>query len=272
MNAPASKQASPRGDPNLATILTWILPGAGHLYLGRALFGILAFAVVEGLFFAGIRLSDGRVLEFLQPDLQSPFAGVLSPEVGNLGALVWQTRTHGFGPGYPRPWPAHIHLGAWLTAISGILNVCLMVRANLEARLPAKSMRGLSPDVLVLLGWAWPGLGHWLQGRRKRGIAVMILLCGLLALGTLLAQGSNLDRERHFYYWAGQFLTGLPAMALEGVHGYRRVTGPIPYADAGLVMVCVGGLLNVLALLDVCAFGEQKIAAAGAVRAPAKSA
>src|SRR5262245_28701343 len=225
MNGAASKQAGTGAEPNLAAILTWFVPGSGHVYIGRPLFGLLAFAVVEGLYFLGVRLSEGRVFEFLQPDLQSPFAGALSPEAGNLGALVWQMRAHGFGPGFPRAWPEHIHLGAWLTAISGMLNVCLMARAHLDARLPARAMRGRSPDLLILCGWLVPGLGHVLQGRRLRGLTIGVLLCGLLALGTLLAAGSNLDRERHFYYWSGQFLAGAPAMALELVHGYRRVTG-----------------------------------------------
>ena len=82
-------------------------------------------------------------------------------------------------------------------------------------------------------------------------VAIIALLVGMLVLGTLLAHGSNLDRERHFYYWAGQFLVGAPAMLLEAFHGHAPIAGEIPYVDAGLVMVCLSGLLNVLALLDV---------------------
>lgn len=256
MNGSASKHTTPRGDPNLAAIFTWLLPGAGHVYIGRPMFGLLAFAAVEGLYLLGIRLSEGRAFEFLQADLQGPFAGALTPEAGNLGALVWHMRRYGFGPGFPRPWPEHIHLGAWLTAISGMLNVCLMVRAHMDARAPSRARRGLSPDLLVFIGWLVPGLAHVLQGRRARGAVVFLLLVGLLSLGTILAEGSNLDRERHFYYWAGQLLAGAPAMVLELVHGYRRVTGEIRYVDAGLVMVCLAGLLNAMALIDVFSFAE----------------
>lgn len=254
----AGKTARPRANPDLAAFLTWFLPGAGHLYLGKPLIGLISFAVVEGLYLLGLRLSDGRLFEYLDPELQGPFAGALAPEAGNLGALIWHMRTYGFGAGIPRPWPEHIHLGTWLTAFSGFLNACLMIRVHFEARSGRRATSaGLSPDVQVFAGWLVPGLGHILQRRFARGIAVFSILVGMLALGTVLADGSNLDRERHFYYWAGQFLVGLPAMLLEIYHGHAPVSGDIPYVDAGLVMVCLSGLLNVLALLDVHGHAEE---------------
>jgi TM2 domain-containing membrane protein YozV len=252
--------ARQRANPDLAAILTWLLPGAGHLYIGRPLFGLLAFAVVEALYFLGLQLSDGRLFEYLDPELQSPFAGALAPEAGNLGALIWHMRTYGFGPGFPRPWPEHIHLGTWLTATSGFLNACLMVRVHFEARAGKSApLPGLSPDVQVFAAWLVPGLGHVLQRRTARGIAVFAILIGMLVLGTILAEGSNLDRERHFYYWAGQFLVGLPAALLEVIHGHAPASGDMPYVDAGLVMVCLAGLLNVLALLDVHGHAEARL-------------
>jgi len=65
--------------------------------------------------------------------------------VGNLGALVWHMKAFGFGPGLPRPWPAHMHLGTWLTATSGMLNACLMVRAHFEARRDVRAARDQPP-------------------------------------------------------------------------------------------------------------------------------
>jgi TM2 domain-containing membrane protein YozV len=275
----ARKSDPAGGGADFAAVLTWFVPGAGHVVLGRPLFGILAVLLVEGLYVLGVQLSDGRLFEFLEPDLQGPFAGALAPEVGNLGALVWHMRSYGFGPGFPRSWPEHIHLGVWLTAASGILNACLMVSANLagrrEARVAARSPRA---TLQVVAGWLVPGLGHVLQKRVARGIAVFVLLVGLFVLGTWLAEGSNLDRERHFYYWGGQALLGAPVMLLEALHGHARVTHDIPYVDAGLVMVCLAGLLNVLALLDVFARAEAEPApvrandagpVAGDARAPA---
>ncbi len=256
----STKTEEKRGDPTMATWLGWIVPGAGHLYLGAPVLAAVAFLSVMGLFFLGIRVSEGMVFEFLDVDLRGPIAGALTPEVGNLAGLVYYMKTHGFGPGYPRSWPEHIHLGAWLMAISGFLNVVFVVHANTLARMPKGTMpRGFAPASHVLAGWLVPGLGHLLQGRRARALIVFLMLTGLLVIGTLLAEGSNLDRERHFYYWSGQFMAGGPAMLLEALHGHALVTRDITYADAGLVFGCLAGLLNILCLLDVQAIGLKRV-------------
>jgi len=271
-SSPAQREET-RGDARFAALLTWIAPGAGHLLLGVPLFALLAFLVVEGSFLVGLRLSDGMLLEYLEPDLQGPFAGALSPEVGNLGMLVYLTKVYGFGPGQPRPWPPHISLGVWLTAVSGVLNALLIAHAVWLARQPKREpVLRRNPTWWVLCAWLVPGLGHWLQGRRLRAAVLFVALIGLFVLGTLLAQGSNLDRERHFYYWAGQFLLGGPAWIAELVHGHARVDGELPYVDAGLGMSCVAGLLNVLAMIDVYGHGEERPEAAPVADRPAPAA
>lgn len=252
----------PKGVPAVALLLTWFLPGAGHVYVGRMVTGILGFLVVEGLFVVGLLLTEGRALEFLDPELRSPFATALTPELGNLGGLVWQVRTYGFGGLEPAPWPPHMMLGTILTALSGILNVCLMVGAHLEASTPrsapAPANGAPHPALLVFFAWLVPGLGHLLQGRRLRAMVVFGVLVGLFVAGTWLAEGSNLSRERHFYYWSGQFLAGLPAIATEILSGRPRVTGELPTGDVGLLYACMGGLLNVLAMLDVFGVAERR--------------
>jgi hypothetical protein len=251
-------QAPPGGEPNVATLLTWFLPGAGHLYIGRSGLALVAFVVVEGLYLLGLKLSGGMGFEFLQPELRGPLAPALAPELGNLGALVYHLQTYGFGPGVPRAFPDTVVLGTTLTAISGVLNLCLMVHANFEARLPRDTRSGpRSPAVPVLLTWLCPGLGHWYQGRRLRGVLVFVALAGCILLGTYLADGSNLSRERHYYYWGGQLMGGLPSVLLELLLGGRRVTGHVPYAEAGLVFASVAGMLNILAMLDVQGFAAR---------------
>jgi TM2 domain-containing membrane protein YozV len=254
-----TKTNEPRGDSTMATWLGWIIPGAGHLYLGAPILAAVAFLLVMGLFFAGIRLSNGMVFEFLDADLRGPIAGALTPEVGNLAGLVYYIKAYGFGPGFMRSWPEHIHLASWLMATSGFLNVVFVVHAGTLARMPKDVMpRAFAPASQVLAGWLVPGLGHLMQGRRRRALMVFVMLVGLFVVGTVLAEGSNLDRERHFYYWSGQFMAGAPVMLLEALHGHARVTHDIRYADAGLVFGCLAGLLNILCLLDVQAFGARR--------------
>jgi TM2 domain-containing membrane protein YozV len=210
------QKTEPSRVPAVAALLTWFVPGAGHVYLGCMGFALAAFLVVEGLFFLGVRLSDGLLFEYLQADLRTPLAPMLAPETGNLGALLWMRREHPYlAPLSAQPWPSTMQLGALLTAISGVLNLCLVVaahRAALESgpRLTrAATPSGNRPALAVLCAWLVPGLGHWLSGRKLRGALVFVLLIGLFVLGTLLAEGSNLDRERHFFYWGGQVFLGL---------------------------------------------------------------
>lgn len=257
------QKPEPTRVPAVAALLTWFVPGAGHVYLGRTGFALAAFAVVEGIFFLGVTLSDGMLFEYLQPDLRTPLAPMLSPETGNLGALLWMRREHPYlAPGSPQPWPSTMRLGAIATAVSGILNLCLIVaahRAALESgprTSRAAAPSGNRPGLAVLAGWLVPGLGHWISGRKLRGAVVFVLLVGLFALGTALAEGSNLDRERHFFYWGGQVFLGLPAILAELAFGAVRVRSDIAYADAGLVFGCVAGLLNALAMTDAYGMGE----------------
>jgi hypothetical protein len=254
---PARARDGRRGDPTVAALLGWFVPGAGHLYVGELLTGLLVFALVGGLYALGLQLSAGMTFEYLDPELRGALAPVLSPEAGNLGGFVWQLRHYGYGPGYPRVFPETIRLGSALCGLSGILNVLGMVHVHLLAR-TGRLRASVRPAALVGLAWLVPGLGHLAQGRRLRALIVFALLVGLFAVGTLLAEASNLSRERHFYYWAGQFMLGLPALAGEALFGSTRVTGHIPYAEAGLVYGCVAGLLNVLAMIDVYGWAEAQ--------------
>jgi hypothetical protein len=143
-------------NPNTATFLTWFLPGAGHMYAGHFGLGLLVCALVEGLYFAGLQLSQGMTFQYLDPELRGRFATALSPEVGNLGGLLWQMQHYGFGE--LRPWPEHVRLGSWLAAISGMTNVVAMCHAHLLAR-TNKPRASSNPALAVALTWVCPGAG-----------------------------------------------------------------------------------------------------------------
>lgn len=263
--------SSTPGVPVVAVLLSWFIPGAGHLYLGRMATAAIFFLVVEGLYLAGLHFSGGMSFEYLDPELRTKLAPILSPEAGNLGGYLFQMQRYGFGPGTPRPFPDMMGIGTLLTALSGILNVFVMVHAHVSTRIACepRTNRALgpggsrataaAPTAAGFLTWLVPGLGHILQGRRLRGLIIFVLLVGLFALGTTLAEGSNLSRERHFYYWSGQFMLGLPAILAEHLMPQVRVDHEIRYADAGLVFGCVAGLLNILAILDAHGYAEDRL-------------
>ncbi|MEM6674297.1 MAG: DUF6677 family protein [Planctomycetota bacterium] len=261
MASETTKRDGPLPNPNLAALLTWLVPGAGHFYLGRVRTAVIAFVVIEGIYLVGVMLSQGMFLEILPPEMRGRFAAALTPEAGNLGALLLHVRQHGFGDGTPRPFPDTLHLGIALTASSGILNLLLASRAHFDARSEGREeIEGAArhPGDCVVLGWLVPGAGHLAQGRRARGILAFVLVVGLFLLGTVLADGANLDRTRHFYYWAGQALLGPVALLIEQVHGHPRLTERLPYDDAGVVIASIAGMLNVLLLLDVYGYSEAK--------------
>lgn len=252
----------------MAALLTWFLPGAGHMYLGKIGMGVIAFLVIDGMYLLGLTLADGMTFEFLTPELRSRFAPALSPEIANFGGFLWQMTHDPFGPAWPpsrgsvymRPWPDGIRLGSLLTSLSGVANAILMVHAHLSARTAQRPQKPASnPTLTTALAFCLPGLGHWVQRRKLRGAIVFCSLMGLFVLGTVLAEGSNLSRERHFFYWAGQFLVGLPAILTEFAIGDMRIKHTIAYADAGLVFGCAAGLLNVLAMVDVYGFSESRL-------------
>jgi hypothetical protein len=256
-----------RGDPNVAVLLTWFLPGAGHAYLGRFGAALLGLALVQGLYLLGWWLGDGRTFEFLDPELRGPFSTLLAPEVGNLGAMMLHLKVSGFGlgPAEPLPFPPWIVLASFATALSGLANLFLAAHAHSVARgiPPAGGGSGFHPTRALVAAWFIPGLGHWLQGRRLRASIVFLLLLSLFAAGTWLAGGSNLSRERHFYYWSGQLLLGGPSMLAELLWGATRVERELPFGDVGLLYACMAGLLNVLAMLDVSAAVERRWAPDG---------
>ena len=263
--------SKPTGDPTVAALLTWFVPGAGHLYLGRVGFALVAFLVVEGLYALGLFLSDGRSFEILPPEMRGQFAPFLSPELGNLGALLFHSSRFGFGGPDPVVFPGTLQAGMALTATSGVLNALLMSRAHLDARMPAtgkapsasaaapapevQSAR-VRPEVAALASFALPGLGQVLQGRTRRGLLCLGLLLLLFGAGTFLGEGANLDRARHFYYWGGQFFLGLPALLTEAAHGHPQLTHEVAYHDLAVVLGCVAGLLNVLVMLDAYGWSE----------------
>ena len=261
----ASRSQAPVAERStaVATVLGLLLPGGGHLYLGRVGLAALGFVVLGGMYYLGVVLSDGMFLEYLPPEMRGAMAWLLAPELGNFSFLYWHQGAYGFGQLEPRTWPEGIHLGTTLTALSGVLNLLLASHANYLARCTRlgepRSPGGLDPAASATASFLVPGLGQFLQGRRLRGGVIFVLLVGLFLVSTALAGGTNLDRERHFYYWAGQFLLGLPAILTELVNGHPVQLEVVPYADGGVVLASIAGLLNVLGMMDAYAFADERV-------------
>jgi len=252
----------PAVNPNLAALLTWLVPGAGHFLLGHMRLALAAFVVIEGLYVAGLALTGGAFLELLAPEIRGRFAGALTPEVGNFGAFFLHVRQIDFTDLAPTPFDGKLFLGLALTSASGILNLILASKAHFDARAQAGAVidgAARSPGVATLFAWLVPGAGHVAQGRVARGLVAFTILTALFVLGCVLAEGTNLDRTRHFYYWAGQALFGPMAFVAEGLHGHPLMEARPRYADAGVMLASVAGVLNVLLMLDVYGYSDAKL-------------
>ncbi len=120
--SPATKVAKPVANPYLAAVLAWVLPGAGHAYLGRSARALAFLALVLSSLAIGCSL-DGRLAwVFRGPPLQ-----VLAT-FGGLGSGAPSLVLHMAGyqgaveaPGY--------EYGSVFILTAGLMNMLLVLDA-----------------------------------------------------------------------------------------------------------------------------------------------
>ena len=95
-------------DRTLAVFLAWLWPGAGHLYQGRHLKGLLFMATILGTFLFGFFLGEGRVVYAAwKPDFRWPYVCQVWVGLPALPALVEARRAKsGKEPLWPKHWYA----------------------------------------------------------------------------------------------------------------------------------------------------------------------
>jgi hypothetical protein len=71
-------------NPTIAGILAYLIPGAGHIYQGRTVKGIIYFFSILGLFIWGQRLGEGMVV-YTRPNLGAKTRNVGLSYVAQLG-------------------------------------------------------------------------------------------------------------------------------------------------------------------------------------------
>lgn len=75
--------------PWLAGLLAWIIPGAGHVYIGRTVRGIIIFVTVAATFWTGIAI--GGVMTVDKENERWWFIGEMC--TGVHGLVSWQRQT-----------------------------------------------------------------------------------------------------------------------------------------------------------------------------------
>ena len=109
-----------------------------------------------------------------------------------------------------------------------------------------------SPAGLLILGWLVPGLGHFLLGRRARGVAFAVLVLGSLFFGAFLD-----GRMPWIFKGSPLFiLMTVGAMGSGAAYFILRIVGftgdPTAWGfDYGGAFIVTAGLMNLLLLLDI---------------------
>lgn len=117
--------AKPRtGAPLPACLLAWLLPGAGHLYLGRIGKGLVFLGAIGALFVLGVAM-DARLQMYF--GLDDPLSFLRSIAQMAIGLPYFVVRYLALDAGQVTS-PAHEY-GNTFTEVGGLLNVMVVLDA-----------------------------------------------------------------------------------------------------------------------------------------------
>jgi hypothetical protein len=107
----------------LVCLLAWLLPGAGHLWLGRTQKGLVFLVTLPLMFLAGLLL-HGRIFPFEPSQPLVALAAIANVGIGGLYFLVWAL---GYGAGLVIA-PSYEYGNTFLI-VAGLLNVLVVLDA-----------------------------------------------------------------------------------------------------------------------------------------------
>ncbi len=108
-----------------ACLFAWLLPGAGHLYLGRRAKGLIFMGAIGALFLLGVAM-DSRLQLYL--GFEDPLALLFSLAQMAVGVPYFVARALGFEAGLPTS--VTFEYGNTFTAVGGLLNVLVILDAH----------------------------------------------------------------------------------------------------------------------------------------------
>ena len=125
--AEATAQESARAIP--ACVLGWLLPGLGHLYLGRRTKGLIFLTCLLALFLLGVAM-ESRLQLYL--GLEDPLALLFSLAQMAMGVPYFAARALGYEAG--KVTSITYEYGNTFTAVAGLLNILVILDAYDTAR------------------------------------------------------------------------------------------------------------------------------------------
>ena len=122
------------------------------------------------------------------------------------------------------------------------------------------------------VAWLFPGAGHMLLGKWKKGLFFFSILAATYLFGMWIAGFRPVSFDDNPFYFVGQYGSGL-TLLIAKLRGSEKAIireGLNPsWFDPGLLYVCVVGLLNLVVMMNV--LDAKALAAIGSTE-PAPSA
>ena len=109
--------------PLVICLISWAVPGAGHLWLGRVRTGVILLVALPLMFVIGLFL-EGRLFHF---DLAQPFVALAAVADLGIGVPYFFARALGLGDGRVVAL-THEHGNAFLV-VAGLLNALVVLDA-----------------------------------------------------------------------------------------------------------------------------------------------
>lgn len=235
--------------------LSVLLPGLGHLVAGARTLGLAWMVGANAALFLGFQLAGFTQFDFgFAWNLFGIKLMVTLPESLNFGGTVLLAQffqSVEVGGKFVEYLPMR-HLGYLLSAMAGILSIASASHAAgyvLQSMQPSRSSR-VQPGQAALLALLFPGLGHWVIGRRFKAKLLGGTLLSMFILGLALGGFADFDRQRHAYYWIGQMFAGLPAWLSYLPLIPLRMEAVYPFQDTGFTFTSVAGMFNIVVALD----------------------
>jgi hypothetical protein len=105
----------------------------------------------------------------------------------------------------------------------------------------------------VLLAWVLPGAGHLLLGRRNKGLIFLGAIGALFVLGVAMKSRLELylglEDPLNLLFSIAQIAVGAPYFIARAL-GFEAGLVTAPTYEYGNTFTAVGGLLNILVILD----------------------
>jgi hypothetical protein len=109
--------------PAVVCLVSWLVPGAGHLVLGRRQKGLVFLVALPAMFAIGLAL-DGRLFPF---DFSQPLVGLAALANLGMGLSYFAASAAGLGAGVVTA--INYEYGNTFLIVSGLLNVLVALDA-----------------------------------------------------------------------------------------------------------------------------------------------